>query len=323
MILEIIFIVIGLALLLKGSDITVDAAKALARKFKLSHTAIGLTLVAVGTSLPEITTNLYIGSRISAGADISGLAVGLIIGSQITQITLILGTAALIGTMHANKHTFKREIPMLFVALGALWLSALDGFVHPIEALALVSIYIAYMIIVNRDHNMANNIKHEIKHKRRNNINAPKQLLIATFGLILLVIGGKLVVDSAETLAAEFRVSQTLIGILIIGPGAALPELSVAISGMRKKASGISLGALIGSNITDPLLSFGLGAMIAGYTFEASLLTFDLPYWLMATAVASLFIWSGRKIGRKNRKEGLTLIIIFGVFVLLKLLIFR
>ncbi|MDO9537337.1 MAG: hypothetical protein Q7J68_03355 [Thermoplasmata archaeon] len=155
MILELFLIIIGLALLLKGSDIIVDAAKALSKKYNLSHTAIGLTLISLGTSLPEITTNLYVGTRISAGADVSGIAVGLIIGSQVTQITLILGTVALIGTMYAKKHTFKREIPMLFIALGALWLSALDGYVHPIEALGLVSIYLVYLAFLNRDHNMS------------------------------------------------------------------------------------------------------------------------------------------------------------------------
>lgn len=139
----------------------------------------------------------------------------------------------------------------------------------------------------------------------------------------MLILGGKFVVDNAEALATEFRVSQSLIGILIIGPGAALPELSVAISGIRKKASGISLGALLGSNITDPLLSFGLGAMVAGYTFESSLLAFDIPYWLMATAVASLFIWTGRRIGRQNKLEGLTLVVIFILFVVLKIFMFN
>ena len=323
MFLEILFLIIGLALLVKGSDLTVDASKALSKKYRLSHTALGLTLVSVGTSLPEITTNIYVGTRMSAGTDVSGIAVGLIIGSQITQITLILGTAALIGTMYAKSHTFRREIPMLFVALGALWLSAIDGFVHPIEALVLVLIYMGYLYFVNTHHNMTNNIKHEIKHKNQKHISASKQMAIAIVGLLLLVLGGKLVVDNAEALAAEFRVSQSLIGILIIGPGAALPELSVAVSGMRKKASGISLGALLGSNITDPLLSFGLGATIAGYSFEENLLWFDMPFWLMATAIAALFIWTGRRIGRKNPLEGLVLVAIFGIFVMLKLFMFH
>ncbi|RLC77579.1 MAG: hypothetical protein DRI61_11285 [Chloroflexi bacterium] len=323
MILELLLVFIGLVLLLKGSDIIVDAAMELSKKYTLSHTAIGLTLVSVGTSLPEITTNLYVGTRVSTGSDVSGIAVGLIIGSQVTQITLILGTAALIGTMFAKKHTFRREIPMLFLALGALWLSALDGFVHPLEALVLVCIYLGYLYFVNTHHNMANNIKHEIKHKKQKHINAGKQIALMIFGLVILIIGGKLVVDNAEALAESFRVSQSLIGILIIGPGAALPELSVAISGMRKKASGISLGALLGSNITDPLLSFGLGAMVAGYNFEEHLLWFDMPYWLMATATASLFIWTGRRIGRKNKWEGATLVAIFAAFVLLKLFYFN
>lgn len=314
--------IIGLIVLWKGSDITVDAAKRLAKKFSISHAVLGLTLVSIGTSLPEIFTNLYVGYRIYTGTDVSGIAVGVILGSQISQITLILGTAALIGTMYAKTHTFKREVPMLFIALGGLWLSAIDGYVHPFEALILIIIYFGYLSFINTEHQVANNIKHEIKHKRRRHINAPKQILIAIFGLILLILGGKLVVDNAEILAMEFGVSQSLVGILIIGPGAALPEMTVAITGMRKRASGISLGALLGSNITDPLFSFSVGALLAGYTFEKSLLWFDMPYWLMATCVAVLFIWTGRRIGRKNKKEGLTLIGIFAFFVILKLWLF-
>ena len=323
MFLEAVLVIVGLIVLWKGSDFTVDAAKRLARKFRISHAVLGLTLVSIGTSLPEIFTNVYVGYRKYTGTDVSGIAVGVILGSQITQITLILGTAALLGTMYAKRHTFRREVPMLFIALFGLYISALDGFVHPIEALALIIIYFGYLSFINKEHQVANNIKHEIKHKRRRHINAPKQFAIAIFGLVLLIIGGKLVVDNAEILADDFGVSQSLIGILIIGPGAALPELTVAISGMRKKASGISLGALLGSNITDPMFSFGIGAVIAGYTFERSLLGFDMLYWLMATCIAVLFIWTGRRIGRKNKKEGFTLIALFAIFVVLKLLVFH
>ena len=315
-------IIVGLIILWKGSDLTVDAAKRLAKKFNISHAVLGLTLVSIGTSLPEIFTNVYVGLRVYSGAEVDGIAVGVILGSQITQITLILGTAALIGTMFARRHTFRREVPMLFIALGGLWLSALDGHVYPYEAFVLIVIYFGYLYYLNRYHQVANNIKLEIKEKKRKHINAPKQLALAVLGLALLIIGGKLVVDNAELVAQQFRVSQSLIAIVIIGPGAALPELTVAISGMRKKASGISLGALLGSNITDPMFSFGVGAIIAGYEFEEALLWFDMPFWLMATCIAVLFIWTGRRIGRKNKKEGLTLVGLFALFVILKLWLF-
>jgi cation:H+ antiporter len=322
MFLELVLIIVGLIILWKGSDFTVDAAKRLAKKFNISHAVLGLTLVSIGTSLPEIFTNVYVGLRVYSGAEVDGIAVGVILGSQITQITLILGTAALLGTMFAKKHTFRREVPMLFIALGGLWISALDGFVHPLEALILIIMYFGYLSYLNKYHQVSNNIKLEMKHKKRRHINAPKQLALAILGLVLLIIGGKLVVDNAEILAMEFGVSQSLIAILIIGPGAALPELTVAIQGMRRKASGISLGALLGSNITDPMFSFGIGAIIAGYQFEEALLWFDMPYWLMATCIAVLFIWTGRRIGRKNKKEGFALIGIFVLFVILKLWLF-
>lgn len=325
MMLEVLLIIFGLVCLWKGSDLTVDASKKLAIKYGISHAIIGLTLVSIGTSLPEITTNIYTGMRIQGGSDVSGVAVGLILGSQISQITFILGSAALFGIMYARDKTFHREVPMLFVAIGGIFLTGLDGFVAPWEAVILITVYIVYLYSLFQDHktDQINNgfDKKEARRKHRR-IKTGAQAAKIVAGLTILIIGGKLVVDNAEALANGMGIDTTLIGILVIGPGAALPELSVAISGMRKKAAGISLGALLGSNITDPLFSFGVGALFAGYTFNMDLLWFDIPYWTMATGTALVLMWKGRRLGRKKR-SGIILITIFAVYVLLKLTTFN
>jgi cation:H+ antiporter len=320
MMLEVLLIIIGLVLLWKGSDLTVDASKKLALKFGISHALIGLTLVSIGTSLPEITTNIYSGLRIRAGADVSGIAVGLIIGSQISQITFILGSAALFGIMYRTRQTYRREAPMLFIAIFGLFLAGLDGHVYPVEALILIIVYLAYLYLLYRDYRTESLSNKE--RKKYSKISTGKELALAVIGLAVLIVGGKLVVDSAEVLAEELRVTDTLIGILVVGPGAALPELSVAITGMRKRASGISLGTLLGSNITDPLFSFSVGAIFAGYTFDTALLWFDIPYWTMATAIALGMMWKGKRIGSR-KTSGMVLICIFVIYVLLKLSLFH
>ncbi len=322
MFFEVLLVILGLAFLWRGSELTVDASKRLALKFGISHAIIGLTLVSIGTSLPEITTNIYSGLKIMGGQpEASGVAVGLIIGSQISQITFILGAAALFGIMYATTKTFKREVPMLFIAISGVFITGYDGRVERWEAATLITIYLIYLFILFKDHRFDAKNNHH-KRKKYRKIKTSSQVGHIIIGLVILIIGGKLVVDNAVEIAHQLRVDTTLIGILIVGPGAALPELSVAISGMRKKAPGISLGALLGSNITDPLFSFGIGAVFAGYTFDTALLWFDIPYWTMATCIAVGLMWRGRRIGRL-KITGVVLIAIFVVYVLLKLAIFN
>ncbi|MCK5037925.1 MAG: sodium:calcium antiporter [Thermoplasmata archaeon] len=318
MIIELFLMILGFLFLWKGSDLTVDASKRLATKFGISHAVIGLTLVSVGTSLPEIFTNIYTGLRVNAGHEVSGIAVGMILGSQISQITFILGAAALVGVMYASEFTFKRDVPMMFVAIAMFFMVGLDGEVTQVEGAILITVYLVYLFMINKQDHVAGNIKNELKNGNHKEINTAKQGGIALLGLLILIIGGILVVNNAETIAAEFGISNTLIGILVIGPGAALPELSVAVSGMKKHAEGVSLGALIGSNITDPLLSFGAGVVIAGFTFDKGLLWFDIPYWTLATAIAVALMWPGHRIGSR-KTSGIILISLFVVYAVLKI----
>ena len=213
MIIELFLMILGFLFLWKGSDLTVDASKNLATKFGISHAVIGLTLVSVGTSLPEIFTNIYTGLRVNAGAEVSGIAVGMILGSQISQITFILGAAALVGIMYTNKFTFKRDVPMMFVAIAMFFMVGLDGQVTRVEGAMLITIYLVYLFMINKQDNVAGNIKNELKNHNHKEINTAKQGGIALLGLVILIIGGIFVVNNAEVIASEFGISNTLIGI--------------------------------------------------------------------------------------------------------------
>ena len=318
MISEVFLLILGLFILWKASDMTVDAARRLAEKYSISPIIVGLTIVSIGTSLPEIFTNVYAGLQIRAGVDLSDLAIGTTLGSQISQITIILGITAMIGVIYVDRKSLKREGAMLIVAILGMALAGMDGRITPFEGFILAITYLAYLAYINSTHRIFQNIKKEIKEKKRKEIKAGAQLFLITVSILLLIFGGKLVVENAHAIAIETGISDAFIGIFIIGLGTSLPELSVGISGMKKKEEGISLGTLLGSNITDPLLSLGLGAMIAGFTFDTDLLFLDIPFWLIVTCLALGFMWFC-KLGKKHIKEGIILIACYGVYIGLKI----
>ena len=144
-------------------------------------------------------------------------------------------------------------------------------------------------------------------------------------GIALLVYASEFVVKNALQLADIWKVSESFIGVMIIGVGTGLPELSTAITAIFRKAGDISIGTLIGSNITDPMFSLGLGAIAAGTTgliFEKNLLFFDIPFWFIASVIALLLFRSNMKIGKEDKKEGLILIGLYALFVFLKIKFF-
>ena len=141
-------------------------------------------------------------------------------------------------------------------------------------------------------------------------------------GIALLIYGAEFVVNNALAIADTFGLAQSFLGVLIIGVGTALPEFSTAIRGILKKSEDISLGTLIGSNVTDPLFSTGLGAMVAGFSFPKDLLFFDIPFWFIASLIALLLIHKKMRIGKEDKKEGIILIMLFVIFVILKVRFF-
>ena len=320
MLIEVILLILGLFILWKASDMTVDAAKRLAEKYSISPVIVGLTIVSIGTSLPEIFTNIYVGLQIRGGVEVSGLAIGTTLGSQISQITIILGITAMIGALCVDKKSLKRDGTMLIVAILGMSLAGMDGRITPLEGIVLSIVYLAYLTYISITHKIFQNIRKEIKEKKRKEIRASAQLFLISISMVLLVFGGKLVVDNAHAIAMDTGISDAFIGIFIIGLGTSLPELSVGISGMRKKAEGVSLGTLLGSNITDPLLSLGLGAMVAGFTFDTDLLYLDIPFWFIVTCLALVLMWFC-KLNKKHIKEGIILIACYGIYVCLKIVV--
>lgn len=312
-----LYLLLGILFLWLGSDFTIKAAKDIAIRLNITYTLVGLTIISIGTSLPEIFTNIIAGIKTTHGLEASGVAVGTNIGSCVTQITLILGLTALIGTMYTTKQILRRDGRMVLVAIAAMFFSGLDGYVSKTEGLLLCIAYISYIIFISkRDHVY---IKKEF---RKANYGPFITIVMLILGITMLILGSKLVVENAIAIANKFNLQQSFIGIMIIGLGTGLPELSTALTGILKKAEDISLGTLIGSNITDPMFSLGSGALISGFGVEKNLLYFDLPYWFFATIVALLLMKRKMRIGKEDRKKGILLIILYIIFVIIKIKFF-
>ncbi len=317
-----IFLIIGIAGLYFGADYVVISAKGIAEKLKISHTLVGLTIISIGTSLPEIMTNLLSGLKIRAGIEASGIAIGTNLGSDIAQITFILGFTALFGTMYATKKLLRRDGLMVLFAIVAVFIVGVTGSrVGFVEGIILLIIYLVYLHYVGKDEKLISKVVSEFNgYDKENKKGYSKDFLLMALGITILIFASDMVVGGALQLAESWGVAQSFVGVMIIGVGTGLPELSTALSAMFRKAHGISVGTLIGSNITNPLLALPVGVIASGVglTFEKNLLFFDIPFWFIVTVIALLLFKNDMRIGKEDRKEGFILIGLYALFVFLK-----
>ncbi|MFB6089229.1 MAG: sodium:calcium antiporter [Candidatus Aenigmatarchaeota archaeon] len=306
-------IILGLFGLWFGSDIVVSGAQRIARRLKVSEVVIGLTVVSIGTSIPEISTNLAAGYNKMMGIDASGIAVGNIIGSCLSQITLVIGIVGFFATMYLKKRSLIRDGFMMMFALFVMLLASSDLIITQLEGFVLVSIYVIYIIyLIDKEKLFVQSKK--VEGKKGAIVDVVKILL----GAGIVVFAADLVVKNGVGIAQTIGIREALIGILV-GLGTSLPELSVSLKGVFQGSGGISIGNLIGSNITDPLFSLGLGSLLAGFTVSSSTLFLEFPFWIIGTAMALLLLHNHTNL---NRNESLVLIIFYVFFLYFQFFIF-
>ena len=307
MIFTILFFIGSLATILLGANMLTDGASALARRFKISELVIGLTIVALGTSLPELVISL--GSALKGS---SGISLGNVIGSNIFNGLLILGIAALIYPIKFSAKMLSREIP--FNLLSAVALTLVSGSMiygancngeyitrtGGMLLLCFLAIFIRYTFSIAKDENADNG------EDAGATMNSWKIALYIIGGLACLIIGGNIFVDTATKIALSAGLSEAVIGITIVSAGSSLPELAVSVNAARKKSPGIALGNVLGSNIMNIFLILGCTATIC--PIELSQFSFIDYYVLIAS---SLLIYIVAKFGGKatiTRAEGAILI---------------
>jgi len=333
-----IFTVIGvgllaLALLVVGANYAVKKLIGIANYFKLSSTFMGMTVLSIATSLPEITSHFTASVNILRGTlDFqtgSAIVLGANIGSDVVQQTLIMGIVILLaGTMYFRRYfLWKSMIPMIGTTIMCLILG-LDGNYSRIDGAILFGSFLAYTYYLYMDERK--HYKEEDNQLQSEEVaeDAPtngREVLrdaFITAVLLVVIIGcATLVLSATEVVVDRTGVGGSLIGVITLGLASALPELTTALAGIRHKEAGISLGTLVGSNITNPLLAIGGGALISTYAVPRPLVTWDLPWETLTGMMLWGILWFNN--GKLGKKSAIYLIVIYFVYILFRSLFFN
>ncbi len=313
--LTVILFIIGFLLLIKGADSMVTGASALAKKLGVSALVIGLTIVAFGTSAPELVVNLL--ASIDGNTDI---AIGNVIGSNIANILLILGAAAVIHPLTVQKGTAWKEIPFALLAIVVLFIMAgdklLNGSVDSIlargDGLVLISFFIIFMYyifgVAKQTPAMEDDAEEPIK-----DLTYGRSIGMILIGLGALVVGGKWIVDGAVEFATTLGVSQSLIGLTIVAIGTSLPELATSVVAAMKKQSDIAVGNVVGSNIFNVFWILGISATIAPLPF-AEVLQLDVFVAVLVTLLLFLALFIGKR-HTLDRWQGVVFMLVYILYL--------
>ena len=311
--LNILLLIVGFAALVKGADFFVDGSSALARTFKVPGVIIGLTIVALGTSAPELA--------VSTSAAIQGaneIALSNVVGSNIFNLLMVLGVCAIIRPIPIEKMILKRDFPLSIIVTAALfgvlaiplftgkaqWTAPVSTVVSEVSRpigiglLVIFAAYMAFLIYVSR--------KNPTEEDVTENMPVWKSLLLILIGLACIVIGGQLVVENAKSIAAAFGMSETLIGLTVVALGTSLPELVTSIVAARKGEHGMAVGNVVGSNIFNLMFILGISSTIHPVAVNLASVT-DLAILVVVSAV--VFIFSLTK--KINRIEGAVMVLMY------------
>lgn len=305
----ILYLIGGLVGLFLGGEGLIRGSSSLALKVGISPLVVGLTVVAFGTSSPELLVSLK-----AALMGSSSIALGNIIGSNIANIALILGLAAVIRPLQVHANVIKREIPIMIGVSLLLVFFLIDDTVGFIEGLIFVILLIAYTI-VNIFLSLKENkeIEKEFEEGLKSKLNIPTAVLFIIAGLALLFFGADLFLKGAVSLAKFFNVSDAIIGLTVVAVGTSLPELFTSIVATIKKESDIAVGNAVGSNIFNILSILGISAIIIPIKSD-QISYFDLGVMLAAAFILLPLSYSGFRI---SRLEGFLLLIGYFVYVFL------
>ncbi len=303
-----ILLLVGFALLIKGADIFVSGAGSIAKKFNISNLIIGLTVVAFGTSAPELA--------VSSLASVNGqnaIAISNVVGSNIFNILVVLGICAIITPINVKNNILKKEIPMLLGISTILIFLLFDGFnfssanfgLSRFDALILLVLFGCFMWYIIKS--SKSQTEEETDAEEIVEIATSRSIVFIVLGLAAVVFGGQLVVDNATAIAQSWGVSETVIGLTIVAIGTSLPELVTSIIACRKGSSDMAIGNVIGSNIFNILFILGISGTISPITVDV-LSVYDAIFALGCTVIAYVVSRSNRKI---SRVEGIGMVLVF------------
>lgn len=280
----------------------VRSIQKIAKCFGISDFFIGLTVLSIGTSFPEIFTHILSSIKIlyhdEHAFTLSTIAVGTNVGSNLIQITLITGICGLTGLITTTKKFLRQDYLFMLFAIFLVWIFSLNYTISMTEGLFLSALYIGYLIYLTWREDVWEKVNDNEECRENKAIQVQSVLVI--IGFAILLYSANLVLDSGVFFSETYGISGSLIGALIVGVCTALPELTTALVSLFYKSPGFSLGTLIGSNITNPMLALGIGAAISEYEIDDNILWFDLPFWFIVSVIALAFFRSGLRLHKKE-----------------------
>ena len=315
LIVAIITLIVGFIFLIKGADFFVDGSASVAKRLRVPSIIIGMTVVAMGTSLPECAVSVT-----ASITNNNSLAVSNAVGSNIFNLMVVCGVCALFTPLAVQRDTLKRDLPFSIIVAGLLLVLGYFGMtLGRVDGIILLVVFAVFLVIM---------VKSALKARRDGGVTAAEKedqeiadeveilpvwkcIVFIIVGAIGIALGGDAVVDGASVIAAEFGLSQTLIGLTIVAFGTSLPELVTSVVAAKKKEVDMALGNVIGSNIFNILMVLGMAAAISPMAFLTEniidiviLIVFSVIVWIMA--------WTKKEL---DRKEGILMVLLYAAYV--------
>ncbi|WP_252312450.1 calcium/sodium antiporter [Sinobaca sp. H24] len=308
-----VLLLVGFALLIKGADYFVKGASRIAENLQVSPLLVGLTIVAFGTSSPEATVSIT-----AALEDNAGVALGNVVGSNIFNITFVIGLTALIAPLKVEAETIRKEIPFTLLAGIALLILMSDAVLQTASTniitrsdgfvlLLFFAVFLYYIFEVARRDRSAQTAQETTDGKVWG-----KYIFLTILGLAAIIFGGDLVVGSASEIAVSFGMSTTLVGLTIVAIGTSLPELITSVTAALKKEGGIAIGNIVGSNIFNIFFVLGAASAVSPLAVDSKVF-FDIILMIILTVVLLVFSRTSYTIGRK---EGVTLAVAYILYMI-------
>ena len=295
-IIQVVLLIVGFVFLIKGSDFFVDGASSIASILKVPTIIVGLTIVAFGTSAPEAAVSIT-----SSLTGSNAMAVSNVIGSNLFNMLMVIGIAALFGDLLMEKKVLNRDLPFLvIITIIFVAFVFIGGNITSIEGILLLIILIGYIIYLIHDARKTGAMNLVEKPK----FSLPKSILLIVVGLAGIIIGGDL---SASAIAIAVGMSETLVGLTIVAIGTSLPELVTSLTALRKGENDLVIGNVIGSNIFNILFVLGASSAISAMTISQNMLI-DIVFMIIITIIFFIF---GKTQDKYDKKEGIVLIVLF------------
>ena len=298
--MEYILLIIGFVLLIKGADFFVDGASSVAGKLKVPSLIIGLTVVSMGTSMPEAAVSI---SASLSGAN--GISLGNVIGSNIFNLLMVVGVSSIILPIVTDRAILKRDMPVNIGITAVLLVMLLDGKLGRLDAAILLLMLVVYLFILIRSA-----LKNREEGEETKVLTWFKSILFIVLGAAAIIGGGQLVVESAKKIASSLGMSDTLIGLTVVALGTSLPELVTSVVAAKKGDSGIAMGNVVGSCIFNILFILGMAGVISPMVAE-SVFFIDTGILIAVSLIMLLFAFTKRKT---SRVEGAICVLMYAAY---------